>query len=304
VPQILDWLKELDLEQYGDRFVANGIDASVLRDLNDQDLEKLGVLLGHRRKILRAIAENAEQSKSAAPFAESESKAPTHTFNPPKSYTQTHLEQQVTTVRAPLEGERKQVTVLFCDIANSTALAERIGAEAMHSLLNKFFELALGELHRYECTINQFGGDGFMALAPVAHEDHARRAVLAALGIQQAMRERKHELGPGGAELSARIGINTGPVVVGTIGDNLRMDYTAIGDTTNLAARLQQHADPGTILISEATYRLVRGDIVADRLESITVKGKTKPIAPYAVLSAVRRRSPVRGLDNALSVNS
>jgi hypothetical protein len=140
VKQILDWLKELDLEQYADRFVENGIDTSILRDLTDQDLEKLGVLLGHRRKILRAIAENAEQSKSAAPFAESESKAPTHTFNPPKSYTQTHLEQQVTTVRAPLEGERKQVTVLFCDIANSTALAERIGAEAMHSLLNKFFE--------------------------------------------------------------------------------------------------------------------------------------------------------------------
>jgi class 3 adenylate cyclase/tetratricopeptide (TPR) repeat protein len=297
VQQILDWLKELDLEQYGDRFVANGIDPSVLRDLTDQDLEKLGVLLGHRRKILRAIAEIAEPSKSAAAFAESESKAPTPTFNPPKSYTQTHLEQQVTTVRAALEGERKQVTVVFCDIANSTALAERIGAEAMHALLNKFFELALGELHRYECTINQFGGDGFMALAPVAHEDHARRAVLAALGIQQAMRERKQELGPGGAELTARIGINTGPVVVGTIGDNLRMDYTAIGDTTNLAARLQQHADPGAILISEATYRLVRGDIVADRLESIIVKGKTKPIAPYAVRTAVRRRSPVRGLD-------
>ena len=91
MPQILDWLKELDLEQYGDRFVANGIDASVLRDLNDQDLEQLGVLLGHRRKILRAIAENAEQSKNAAPFAESESKAPTHTFNPPKSYTQDPL---------------------------------------------------------------------------------------------------------------------------------------------------------------------------------------------------------------------
>jgi class 3 adenylate cyclase len=183
----------------------------------------------------------------------------TSTFAPPKSYTQTHLAQQIATARSALEGERKQVTVLFCDIANSTALAERIGAEAMHTLLSRFFELALGELHRYECTINQFGGDGFMALAPVTHEDHARRGVLAALGIQRALRERKEELGPGGSELAARIGINTGPVVVGTIGDNLRMDYTAIGDTTNLAARLQQHAEPGTILISETTRRLAFG---------------------------------------------
>src|ERR1700730_1303809 len=103
----------------------------------------------------------------------------------------------------------------------------------MHALLNWFFELALGELRRYECTINQFGGDGFMALAPVAHEDHARRAVLAALGIQQAVRERKKQLGPGGADIAVRVGVNTGPVVVGTIGDSLRTDYTAIGDTTN-----------------------------------------------------------------------
>jgi class 3 adenylate cyclase len=143
--------------------------------------------------MLRAIAENTGQSRIGAASAESQGQLPPRTFIPPKSYTQTHLAQQVATARAPLEGERKQVTVLFCDIANSTALAERIGAEAIHALLNKFFELALSELHMYECTINQFGGDGFMALAPVTHEDHARRAVLAALGIQQAMRERKHE---------------------------------------------------------------------------------------------------------------
>jgi class 3 adenylate cyclase len=206
------------------------------------------------------------------------------------------LAQQVATTRGALEGERKQATVLFCDIANSTALAERIGAEAMHTLLNRFFELALGELHRYECTINQFGGDGFMALAPVTHEDHARRAVLAALGIQQALFERKEELGPGGGELAVRIGINTGPVVVGTIGDNLRMDYTAIGDTTNLAARLQQHAEPGAILISEVTHRLVRDDVQSDRLDPIAVKGKTKPVVSYRVLGAIPRRSPLRGL--------
>jgi hypothetical protein len=109
----------------GDRFVENGIDTSVLRDLTDQDLEKLGVLLGHRRKILRAIAENAGQSRNAVVSAESEGRVPASTFNPPKSYTQTHLEEQVATARAPLEGERKQVTVLFCDIAIAEVLGGR-----------------------------------------------------------------------------------------------------------------------------------------------------------------------------------
>jgi class 3 adenylate cyclase len=199
-------------------------------------------------KMLRAIRDITEHSTSTAVSQEPGRDLSAGTFAPPKSYTQIHLAQQVATARGALEGERKQVTVLFCDIADSTALAERIGAEAMHALLNKFFELALGELHRYECTINQFGGDGFMAWAPVAHEDHARRAVFAALAIQQALRERREQLGLG-IELAVRIGINTGPIVVGTIGDNLRTEYTAIGDATNLAARLQQHAEPGTNVI-------------------------------------------------------
>jgi hypothetical protein len=105
----------------------------------------------------------------------------------PLSYTPPHLAEKILTTRSALEGERKQVTVFFCDLANSTALAERLGPEAMHTLLNQFFELALSEVHRYEGTINQFLGDGFMALfgAPIAHEDHARRAVLAAVGIRQ-----------------------------------------------------------------------------------------------------------------------
>jgi AAA ATPase domain/Adenylate and Guanylate cyclase catalytic domain len=126
--------------------------------------------------------------------------------------------------------------------------------------------------------------------------------VLAALGIQQALRDSKEELGPGGGELAVRIGVNTGPVVVGTIGDNLRMDYTAIGDTTNLAARLQQHAEPGAILISEATHRLVRDDVQTDQLDPIAVKGKSKPIVSYRVRAASPRHSPLRGLgERALS---
>src|SRR5215813_7071523 len=143
-------------------------------------------------------------------------------------------------------------------MTNSTALAERLGPDAMHTLLNHFFELALTAIHRYEGTINQFLGDGFMALfgAPIAHEDHARRAVLAALDIQRALHERR---GDDTSSIQVRLGLNTGLVVVGAIGDNLRMDYTAVGDTTNLAARLQQVAAPGQLVISEATHRLAAG---------------------------------------------
>jgi class 3 adenylate cyclase/tetratricopeptide (TPR) repeat protein len=175
-------------------------------------------------------------------------------------------------------------------------MAEQLGAEAMHSLLNRFFELALTEVHKYEGTINQFLGDGFMALfgAPVAHEDHARRAVMAAVRIQCRLEERRTELvGAGGGELSVRIGLNTGPVVVGKIGDNLRMDYTAVGDTTNLAARLQQLAVPGTILVSDATRRQVGEQVRLESLPPVQVKGKTEPVQAYRVLGLASRRSPL-----------
>ena len=223
----------------------------------------------------------------------------------PVAYTPKHLAEKILTSRSALEGERKQVTVLFCDLANSTALAERLGPETMHTLLNHFFELALAEVHRYEGTINQFLGDGFMALfgAPLAHEDHARRAVLAALGVQQRLRQDgvEAESLTGGTEdappqqLSMRMGLNTGLVVVGSIGDNLRMDYTAVGDTTNLAARLQQLAQPGTILLSGTTARLVRSEARLEALEPVQVKGKTEPVTAWRVLGRLPRRSPLAG---------
>src|SRR5262249_20917870 len=131
--------------------------------------------------------------------------------SPQASYTPPHLAHRILTSRSALEGERKRVTVLFCDIANSTQLAARVGAEAMHGLLNHFFELALAEVHRYEGTVNQFLGDGFMALfgAPVAHEDHVRRALLAAAGIRQRLRNTSGEAGPL-REIRVRMGLNTG----------------------------------------------------------------------------------------------
>jgi class 3 adenylate cyclase/tetratricopeptide (TPR) repeat protein len=217
----------------------------------------------------------------------------------PAAYTPRHLAERILTSRGALEGERKSVTVLFCDLVGSTGLAERLGAEHMHVLVNAFFETALAEVHRYEGTVNQFLGDGFMALfgAPLAHEDHARRAALAALGIARALREQPVAVAGTEVPLTVRMGVHTGFVVVGAIGDNLRMDYTAIGDTTNLAARLQQLAEPGAILASEATWRLVEGYVRGEHIGPVQVKGRSEPVVVVRLLGVGARRSPLEGLD-------
>jgi class 3 adenylate cyclase/tetratricopeptide (TPR) repeat protein len=171
-------------------------------------------------------------------------------------------------------------------------LAERLGPEGMHTLLNRFFELSLHDIHRFEGTVNQFLGDGFMALfgAPIAYEDHAPRAVLAALGLLRRLRD--DIVSTYGVDIAVRMGLNTGPVVVGGIGDNLRMDYTAVGDTTNLAARLQQLAAPGTILVSKTTAQLVKNHVYLETLEALHVKGKATPVTAYKVLERRPHRSP------------
>lgn len=225
----------------------------------------------------------AAKAEPGAPAPAPEASSPPS----PLPYTPAHLAAQVLQTKSALEGERKQVTVLFCDLVGSTALAAQLGPETMHLLLNRFFELALSEVHRYEGTINQFLGDGFMALfgAPIAHEDHARRAALAALGVQRLLAEHAAELGDGRSlDLRFRMGIHTGWVVVGGIGDQLRRDYTAIGDTTNLAARLQQAAEPGAILVSEATRRLLNGSARMETLPPFRVKGKEEPVPAFRLL--------------------
>src|SRR5262245_14822712 len=144
--------------------------------------------------------------------------------------------------------------------------------------MRRAFELMLAEVHANEGTVNQFLGDGIMALfgAPIAHEDHARRAVRAALGIARAVEAYQAELAPRGITFRARQGLNTGLVVVGSIGGDLRMDYTAVGDTTNVAARLQQAAEPGRVTVSEATHRLVDGYFEMRALGPIRLKGKAE----------------------------
>ncbi|HKZ06248.1 MAG TPA: AAA family ATPase, partial [Methylomirabilota bacterium] len=214
----------------------------------------------------------------------------------PESYTPRHLAEKILVSRGAMQGERKPVTVLFCDLVNSTALAERLGPDRMHTLLSRFFETALAEVHRYEGTVNQFLGDGFMALfgAPLAHEDHARRAVLAALDIRRALDARPIALDSGeGVRLVLRMGLHTGFVVVGAIGDNLRMDYTAVGDTTHLAARLQQAAEPGRILVSDATARLVEGYAALTPRGPMALRGRAEPLVVHELTGRGARRSPL-----------
>jgi class 3 adenylate cyclase/tetratricopeptide (TPR) repeat protein len=207
----------------------------------------------------------------------------------PRAYTPAHLAERILKGRAALQGERKLVTVLFADVSGFTALSEKLDPEDVHRLMNGAFELMLGAIHRFEGTVNQFLGDGLMALfgAPLAHEDHAQRAVHAALDIQHALHDYREQLGRDrGIDFRMRIGLNTGLVVVGAIGDNLRMDYTAVGDTTNLAARMQQLAQPGQIVIAEPTHRLVHDYFDARSLGSVTVKNRQEPVGAWEVVRA------------------
>jgi class 3 adenylate cyclase len=197
------------------------------------------------------------------------------------------LAQKVRAAQGIVIGERKQVTVLFCDLAGSTAIAEGIDPEAYRELLDSYLELTFAEIYRYDGIVNQLAGDGVMALfgAPVAHEDAPARAVSAALGILgelERLNERLRE--ERDLELKARIGTHTGLVVVGTVGNDLKMDYTAVGDTTNLAARLESLAESGTCLISEATSKLVRGRFRLASVGPLEVKGKRERVTAFRVL--------------------
>lgn len=211
------------------------------------------------------------------------------------AYTPRHLSAEVLRRSAAVEGERKQVTVLFADVANSTGLAEHADPEETHAIMDRCFAILLDEIHRFGGTVNQFTGDGVMALfgAPVAHEDHVRLALNAALAIQRAIVAYGRLLREGrGIEFRMRIGINSGPVVVGKIGNDLRSDYTAVGDTTNLAARMLTLAEPGTIALTEHAYRLAQSYFTFSSLGRVHVKGRRDPVHAYRLtgLGSVRTR--------------
>ena len=209
-------------------------------------------------------------------------------YSKPKSYTPKSLADKILTARSSIEGERKLVTVLFADVANFTAMSEELDPEEVHQIMDGCFRILMDEIHKYEGTINQFTGDGVMALfgAPVAHEDHAQRACYAALLIQNTLSDYGEKLKKDrGIDFKMRIGLNSGPVVVGSIGDDLRMDYTAIGDTINLASRMETTAKPGTVLVSGFTHKLVRDYFKFESLGKIQVKGKELPQEAYELLA-------------------
>ncbi len=203
-----------------------------------------------------------------------------------------------------MEGERRIVTMLFCDVKGSTAAAEQLDPEEWTDIINGAFEHMITPVYRYEGTVARLMGDGILAFfgAPIAHEDDPERGVMAGLDIAAAIgRYREQIRAAWQIDLNVRVGINTGLVVVGAVGSDLRMEYTAMGDAINLAARMEQAAEPGTVRVAEDTYRLVAPLFDFDYLGELEVKGKREPVASYRALA--RRAIPgrVRGIEGVES---
>jgi class 3 adenylate cyclase/tetratricopeptide (TPR) repeat protein len=216
----------------------------------------------------------------------------------PSTYTPSYLAEKILTCKSALEGERKQVTVLFADLKGSTELIRDLDPEAAQQLLDPALRHMMDAVHRFEGTVNQVLGDGIMALfgAPVAHEDHAVRACYAALAMQTTMRQYAEEVRRAhGLEIQARVGLNSGEVVVRAIGTDLHMDYSAVGQTTHLAARMEQLATPGSIRLTAATLRLAEGLIQVNALGPVPVRGLTEPVEVFELVgaSAIRGRLQV-----------
>jgi class 3 adenylate cyclase/tetratricopeptide (TPR) repeat protein len=229
---------------------------------------------------------------------------PAGRFASPESYTPKHLAEKILTSKAALEGERKQITVLFADLKGSMELLADRDPEEARKILDPVLERMMEAVHRYEGTVNQVMGDGIMALfgAPLAHEDHAVRACYAALRMQEAVKQHAEEVRrEHGVTIRIRVGLNSGDVVVRAIGSDLHMDYTAVGQTAHLAARMEQLADPGSTLLTAETLALAEGFVRVTSLGPMAVKGLPGPVEVYelAGISAVRSRlqaAAARGL--------
>jgi class 3 adenylate cyclase len=210
------------------------------------------------------------------------------------AYTPPYLTEKILTSRSALEGERKHVTVLFADLKDSTEFIRDLDPEDAQKLLDPAIHIMMEAVHRFEGTVNQVLGDGIMALfgAPIAHEDHAARACYAALAMQTAMQPYAEEVRRShGMTMRIRVGLNSGEVVVRTIGNDLHMDYSAVGHTTHLASRMEQLAAPGSIVLTAATLRLVEGLVRVKDLGPVPVKGMAEPVEVFELTSA----SGIRG---------
>jgi class 3 adenylate cyclase/tetratricopeptide (TPR) repeat protein len=273
------------------------LDAESLEALKEELLEVHQLARDQDGKMLVWTGDHGPASPPAAP-------PPSPPDRAPLTYTPPYLAEKILTSRNALEGERKQVTVLFADLKGSTELIRDLDPEAAQRLLDPALQHMMDAVHRYEGTVNQVLGDGIMALfgAPVAHEDHAVRACYAALAMQEAMRRYAEEVRrTHGVVVQIRVGLNSGDVVVRAIGNDLHMDYSAIGQTTHLAARMEQLATPGSILLTAATLRLVEGLVRVTALGPVPVKGLMEPVEVFELVeaSAIRRRlqaAAMRGL--------
>ncbi len=248
-------------------------------------------------------ATNSPESKFCGQCAAPLRTTPTVKFAAPDSYTPKHLAERILSSKAALEGERKQVTVLFADLKGSMELLADRDPEEARNLLDPLLEHMMEAVHRYEGTVNQVMGDGIMALfgAPIAHEDHAARACYAALAMQESVRQYATQVEPRlGSSVRIRVGLNSGEVVVRAIGNDLVMDYSAIGETTHLAARMEEMAAPGTIRLTLATLRLAEPFVQARPLGAVPVRGRRNPVDVFELVGArqIRRieAAMLRGL--------
>jgi class 3 adenylate cyclase/tetratricopeptide (TPR) repeat protein len=210
-------------------------------------------------------------------------------------YLPKDLTQKILAQRDKIEGERKQVTVMFCDMEGYTSLTEKLGSEQMYSFMDEVYEILIHKVHDYEGTVNELTGDGIMALfgAPIALEDAPQRAIRSALAIHREItgfsdRMKQEKEIP---TLKMRIGIHTGPVIVGTLGNDLRVEFKAVGDTVNLASRMEGLAEPGTTYITEDTFKLTEGFFRFEALGEKKVKGKEEPIKVYQVIAPSTRKT-------------
>jgi len=242
-------------------------------------------------------AANPPSNKFCGQCAAPLTKATEPRFESPESYTPKHLAEKILTSRSALEGERKQVTVLFADLKGSMELLADRDPEDARKLLDPVVERMMEAVHHYEGTVNQVMGDGIMALfgAPIGHEDHAVRACYAALRMQRRVNLYADEIQrAGGTPVQIRVGLNSGEVVVRSIGSDLHMDYTAVGQTTHLAARMEQMAKAGSVLVTEATLALAEGYVQVRPLGAVTVKGLETATPVYELLGSGPARSKLQ----------
>src|SRR5712664_4210544 len=256
------------------------LDDAALEDLKNELIEGQRLALDEQGNVTVWMGPEASPLHPTAPPASSQDR-------PPLAYTPQYLAEKILHTRTALAGERKLVTVLFADIKGSTELIAGLDPEEARKLLDPALHSMMEAVHRYEGTVNQVLGDGIMALfgAPIAHEDHAARACYAALAMQDAMRRSADEVRrTHGLTVQLRVGLNSGEVVVRAIGNDLHMDYSAIGQTTHLAARMEQLATPGSIRLTAETLRLAEGLVQVMALGPVPVKGLAEPVEVFELV--------------------